>query len=77
MRLLLFFRVAEDGRTDQPKEFTRMPRLARTAAYEATGNFAVAMNATGHTDARTAMRYQHPALDSVPRSHRPEKSASQ
>jgi integrase len=36
-----------------------------TAAYEATGNLAMVMNVMGHTDVRTAMRYQHPALDSV------------
>jgi integrase len=36
-----------------------------TAAYEATGNLARVMNIMGHTDVRTAMRYQHPALDSV------------
>jgi integrase len=37
-----------------------------TAAYEATGNLAMVMNVMGHTDVRTSMRYQHPALDSVP-----------
>lgn len=36
-----------------------------TAAYDATGNLAMVMNVMGHTDVRTAMRYQHPALDSV------------
>jgi integrase len=36
-----------------------------TAAYEATGNLAMVMNVMGHTDVRTSMRYQHPALDSV------------
>ena len=36
-----------------------------TAAYEETGNLAMVMNVMGHTDARTAMRYQHPVLDSV------------
>jgi integrase len=36
-----------------------------TAAYAATGNLAVVMNVMGHTDVRTAMRYQHPVLDSV------------
>jgi integrase len=36
-----------------------------TAAYEATGNLAMVMNVMGHTDVRTAMRYQHPELDSV------------
>ena len=36
-----------------------------TAAYEATGNLAMLMNVMGHADVRTAMRYQHPGLDSV------------
>jgi len=36
-----------------------------TAAYSATGNLAMVMNVMGHTDVRTAMRYQHPVLDSV------------
>src|ERR1700675_477094 len=36
-----------------------------TAAYGATGNLAMVMNVMGHTDIRTAMRYQHPVLDSV------------
>ena len=36
-----------------------------TTAYEATGNLAMVMNVMGHTDVRTSMRYQHPALDSV------------
>ena len=36
-----------------------------TAAYGATGNLAMVMNIMGHTDVRTAMRYQHPVLDSV------------
>jgi integrase len=36
-----------------------------TTAYGATGNLAIVMNVMGHTDVRTAMRYQHPVLDSV------------
>jgi integrase len=36
-----------------------------TAAYGAIGNLAMVMNVIGHTDVRTAMRYQHPVLDSV------------
>ena len=36
-----------------------------TAVYAATGIFAMVMNVMGHTDPRTAMRYQHPTLDSV------------
>lgn len=36
-----------------------------TAAYEATGNLAMIMKVMGHSDVRTAMRYQHPALDSL------------
>ena len=36
-----------------------------TAAYGATGNLAMVMNVMGHSDVRTAMRYQHPVLDSV------------
>jgi integrase len=36
-----------------------------TAVYEATGNLAMVMKAMGHADARTAMRYQHPALDLI------------
>ena len=36
-----------------------------TAAYGATGNLAMVMKVMGHTDVRTAMRYQHPVLDSV------------
>jgi integrase len=36
-----------------------------TAVYEATGNLALVMKAMGHSDVRTAMRYQHPALDSL------------
>jgi len=30
-----------------------------TAVYEATGNLAMVMKVMGHTDARTAMHYQH------------------
>jgi hypothetical protein len=29
------------------------------------GNLAMVMNVMGHSDVRTAMRYQHPALDPV------------
>lgn len=36
-----------------------------TAVYQATGNLAPVMKAMGHSDVRTAMRYQHPALDSL------------
>jgi integrase len=36
-----------------------------TSAYAATGNLAMEMNVMGHTDVRTAMRYQHRVLDSV------------
>lgn len=36
-----------------------------TAVYEATGNLAMVMKVMGHADARTAMHYQHPALDPV------------
>jgi integrase len=36
-----------------------------TAAYEATGNLALVMNVMGHTELRTSMRYQHPALGLV------------
>jgi len=36
-----------------------------TAAYGATGNLAMVMNVMGHSDVRTAMRYQHPGLDPV------------
>ena len=36
-----------------------------TAAYGATGNLAMVMHLMGHTDVRTAIRYQHPVLDSV------------
>ena len=36
-----------------------------TAVYEATGNLAMVMKVMGHTDARTAMQYQHPVLDAV------------
>jgi integrase len=36
-----------------------------TAVYEATGNLAMVMKVMGHTDARTAMQYQHPALDPI------------
>jgi integrase len=36
-----------------------------TAAYGATGNLAMVMNVMGHSDVRTAMRYQHPVLDPV------------
>jgi len=36
-----------------------------TDVYEATGNLAVLMKVMGHTDVRTSMRYQHPALDSL------------
>jgi len=35
-----------------------------TAAYGATGTLTTVMNVMGHTDVRTAMRYQHPVLDS-------------
>jgi hypothetical protein len=33
--------------------------------YEATGNLAMVTKVMGHTDARTAMQYQHPALDPI------------
>ena len=36
-----------------------------TTAYEATGNLAMIMKVMGHTDVRTSMRYQHPAVDSI------------
>lgn len=36
-----------------------------TAVYEETGNLAMVMKVMGHTDVRTAMRYQHPILDPV------------
>jgi len=36
-----------------------------TAVYESTGNLAMVMKVMGHTDARTAMHYQHPALDPI------------
>jgi integrase len=36
-----------------------------TAAYEATGNLAMVMKVMGHTDVRTAIRYQHPALEPI------------
>lgn len=36
-----------------------------TAVYEATGNLAMVMKVMGHTDARTAMQYQHPQLDPI------------
>ncbi len=36
-----------------------------TVVYEATGNLAMVMKAMEHSDARTAMQYQHPALDPV------------
>jgi len=36
-----------------------------TAIYEATGNLAMVMKVMGHADARTAMHYQHPAIDPI------------
>jgi len=36
-----------------------------TAVYDATGNLAMVMKVMGHADARTAMHYQHPALDPI------------
>ncbi len=36
-----------------------------TAIYEGTGNLAMVMKVMGHTDVRTAMRYQQPILDPV------------
>jgi len=36
-----------------------------TAVYEATGNLAMVIKVMGHTDARTAMQYQHPVLDPI------------
>ena len=36
-----------------------------TAVYEGTGNLTMVMKVMGHTDARTAMQYQHPALDPI------------
>jgi len=36
-----------------------------TTVYEGTGNLAMIMKVMGHRDVRTAMRYQHPLLDSV------------
>ena len=34
-----------------------------TAASEATGNLAMVMKVRGHTEARAAIRYQHPVLN--------------
>ena len=48
-----------------------------TAIYEGTGNLAMVMKVMGHTDVRTAMRYQHPILDPVRGSHRPAQFTSQ
>jgi integrase len=36
-----------------------------TAVYDETKNLATVMKVMGHTDVRTAMRYQHPILDPV------------
>jgi integrase len=36
-----------------------------TVIYEGTGILAMVMKVMGHTDVRTAMRYQHPILDPV------------
>jgi len=36
-----------------------------TAVYEATGNLAMVTKVMGHADPRTAMPYQHPALDPI------------
>lgn len=36
-----------------------------TAVYSATGNLKVVMEVMGHSDVKTAMRYQHPELDQV------------
>jgi integrase len=36
-----------------------------TAAYESAGNLAMVMKVMGHTDVRTAMRYQHPGLETI------------
>lgn len=36
-----------------------------TAVYGATGNLKVVMDVMGHSDVKTAMRYQHPELDQV------------
>lgn len=36
-----------------------------TAIYGATGNLKLVMKVMGHGDARTAMRYQHPSMESV------------
>ena len=40
-------------------------RFVTNLEHEATANLALVMNAMGHSDVRTAMRYQHPALDSL------------
>lgn len=48
-----------------------------TAAYEATGNLAMVMKVMGHTDARTAMQYQHPGLDPIREATDQRKSTSQ
>jgi len=37
---------------------TAYPNTFGTAVYEATGNLALVMKAMGHSDVRTAMRYQ-------------------
>jgi integrase len=36
-----------------------------TVAYKTTGNLAAVMDAMGHTDVRTTMRYQHQKLDGI------------
>jgi integrase len=38
-------------------------RAFGATVYEGPGNLAMVMKVMGHTDVRTAMRYQHPILD--------------
>jgi len=36
-----------------------------TYAYKSTGNLAAVMDAMGHADVRTSMRYQHPGIEEI------------
>ena len=60
------FQEARQRQACRPRSLLYCARPAfGTAIYEGTGNLAMVMKVMGHTDVRTAMRYQHPILDPV------------
>jgi hypothetical protein len=61
--------LREENRFGATDRFRKGPvqryTLVPSDGREATGNMAMVMRVMGHTDARTAMQYQHPVLDPI------------